>query len=183
MLNIKYEGGNLLSDLWLPILASVISAAILYLISIIYKRVKCNVSKGFFKIAYRNVCVDYWSPDITNGPINEFDLSRPIPFRNMGNDVIILERYVVTVNGNITQKNSIKEIYQTEKNLSTKSLYLNLNEIDFSNRFLNVKILFDMKNKNGYKYSQILNYKFEKNNDFDIWYLIEADEYNFKKRW
>lgn len=137
---------------------------------------------GRFEMAYRNVCVDYWNPEIL--PFYNFDLNYPIPFRNLGEDKIILKEMKIMVNGNLTKQKKYNEpaIYQIGKSASTKNIDFNLNDSDKAAPKLAVEIKFFAENSKGYKYTQTLNATFWRGERYNIWYSEKPDS-NIKWRW
>ena len=132
--------------------------------------------KGYFLVEKTNLNIP---KEDENKFRDQFSLRNKgkIGFHVIKADVILVNATCI-VDGITYKKGQSEEGFFTEDNRFNKFLiFLDLRESDFEKEHLEVEFIFDLKNVTGYKYTDIVNARFSKMEDSDLW---EITKYNMK---
>lgn len=103
-----------------------------------------------------------------------------IGFHAIKADVILCSS-IHSVNGIIYETEKPSDAFYTEDNRFNKlSVSLGLKEPDYQKDYLDIEVIFNLKNSAGYKYKETVNIRFQKMEN-DSWYYISKYNMSFDK--
>lgn len=130
------------------------------------------------KRAIFNICVNNMRPDPFNTKHKRhYDLSKPVPFKNIGDDSGRLMRCEIIVNENSTHLSKTRMTLASNGEFDELYLDFNLNETDLKSQSLNVKLTLKLTNSMNYHYTQIINMNFLRREwgNIVVWELNKYD--------
>lgn len=158
------------------ILFLIIQVIILF-IQVGYERYSNQITIMQKRVIFK-ICVNNMRPDPFNTKyIRNYDLSIPVPFKNIGDDSGRLMHCEIMVNDNLTHISETRMTLASNGEFDELYLDFNLNKLDLESQSLNVKLTLKLANSMNYHYTQIINMNFlrrERNNIVD-WELNKYD--------
>jgi len=132
--------------------------------------------KGYFIITDNNMPLH---PELVTKLKHHYDMRNPFTFKNIGNDIIILELYKITINKRIDNQTIVSNnIFFGTNEFNIWGVELDLKDKELNMDKIEVDIDLQLKNSIGYKYKQTINMEFIKDEmSKPYWWL---NKYNMK---
>jgi hypothetical protein len=178
--DVEIKNGNLLNLQNISIIFQLILLAaqilLAYQVFIVDKKAK----KGYFLPQRTNIVTDKEHEAIFN---EKFDLTKPLRFKNYGDDDIVLTRTKTILNNHTVDYSVVDSngFFDNKGRFSFMYLQLDLSENELKKDSVVINVTFSLKNSKDYKYIQKITMEFKAESNGHLWILTKFNT-EFGKR-